>query len=245
MIAIDVGNTSLHFAWFGDGGKITKLKRLPTVNAKISDIKRIISKNKQERTAVCSVVPSVTAMFRKLRKEFGLNILIVGEDIKVPIKSFYNERHIGMDRLVAAYASKKIYKDARIIIDFGTAITFDILSKEGSYEGGLILPGLGSTLKVLSSCALLPKKIELRNRFAHIPRDTKASIDIGIKQGFSFMLNSLIEEYRKILHLKKNAKVIITGGDAKFILPSLKSTVIFDQFLVMNGLYLLAAEPAN
>jgi type III pantothenate kinase len=242
MIAIDVGNTSLHFVWIDDRGSLVRAKRMPTQEAAIMGIKEIFLRNKQETIVVCSVVPRITALFRKIKKEGVVNLYIVGEDIKVPVKSFYNKRHIGMDRLVAAYAAKKIYKDARIIVDFGTAITFDILSKNGDYEGGLILPGLGSTLKVLSACALLPKKIKLRKATMSIPRDTKDSINRGIAEGFASMLNSLIEKYKKILKIKKNTKVVITGGDAKFILQSLKSPIIFDQFLVIKGLYLLAVK---
>jgi len=242
MIAIDIGNTSLHFVWMNEKGSITKIKRMPTQEVTINKLNEIFSKYKQEKIVVCSVVPRITAMFRKIKKEFAVNLYIVGQDIKVPIKSLYNRRHIGMDRLVAAYAAKRIYNDARIIIDFGTAITFDILSRDGSYEGGLILPGLGSTLKVLSSCALLPRKIKVHKTAISVPKDTKDSINRGITEGFASMLNSLIEKYKKILKLKINTKVIITGGDAKFILQGLESPVIFDQFLVMKGLRLLAEK---
>ena len=184
MIAIDIGNTALHFAWLDGRGKITKVKRLPTAGVEIADIKEILSAGKQETIVVCSVVPDVTVLFCRLKNSFNPNIYVIGEDIKVPIKSFYNKRRIGMDRLVAAYAAKKIYKEARVIVDFGTAITFDILSENGSYEGGLILPGLGSTLRVLSSCALLPDKITLHKSSVCIPRDTEDSINRGITEGF-------------------------------------------------------------
>ena len=242
MIVIDVGNTSLNFMWVDDKGAALKTKRIPTLEVSAADIKKIFSKNKQENIVVCSVVPRVTAMLKKVSNELAVKLYVIGQNIKVPIKSSYNKRHIGMDRLVAAYAAKKIYKDARIVVDFGTAITFDILSKNGDYEGGLILPGLGSTLRVLSSCALLPKKIKLRFVKMSIPRDTEDSINKGIEEGFSLMIDSLIEKYKKILKIKNNTKVVITGGDAKFILQSLKSPIIFDQFLVMKGLSLLAAE---
>lgn len=245
MIAIDIGNTALHFAWLDGRGKITKVKRLPTAGVEIADIKEILSAGKQETIVVCSVVPDVTVLFCRLKNSFNPNIYVIGEDIKVPIKSFYNKRRIGMDRLVAAYAAKKIYKEARVIVDFGTAITFDILSENGSYEGGLILPGLGSTLRVLSSCALLPDKITLHKSSVCIPRDTEDSINRGITEGFSLMLNALIEKYKKLLKLNKNAKVIITGGDAALIVRNLKSPIIFDQFLVIKGIKLLAAEFIN
>ena len=242
MIVIDVGNTSLNFMWVNDKGAALRTKRIPTLEVSAAGIKEIFSKNRQENIIVCSVVPRVTTMLKKVSNELAVNLYIIGQNIKVPIKSSYNKRHIGMDRLVAAYAAKKIYKDTRIIVDFGTAITFDILSKNGDYEGGLILPGLGSTLKVLSACALLPKKIKLRSVRMTIPRDTQDSINKGIEEGFALMINSLIEKYKKILKIKNNTKVVITGGDAKFILQRLKSPVIFDQFLVMRGLSLLAEK---
>jgi type III pantothenate kinase len=236
MIVVDVGNTSLHFYWVAKN-KILRTKQISTQEANESTIFKLISAKAGEVIIVCSVVPDITEIFNRLKKKFSKEkIFIAGEDLKVPIKCFYNKKHVGMDRIIAAYAAKSIYKEARIVIDFGTAITFDILSKNGDYEGGLILPGIGSTLKVLSSCALLPKTIKLKKIKVIIPRDTKESIHKGLEEGFFSMINHLVKKYKKILGLPSRNKIIITGGDARFILPDIKFRYAYEPFLVAKGL---------
>ncbi|MFA6281826.1 MAG: type III pantothenate kinase [Candidatus Omnitrophota bacterium] len=236
MIVVDVGNTSLHFYWVKKN-KILRTKEISTHNASEHSVSKIINGIAEENIIVCSVVPRVTDIFKKLKKKLPrINIHIVGKDIRVPIKCFYNKKSVGMDRVVGAYGAKKIYRNARIVIDFGTAITFDILSKNGDYEGGLILPGIGSTLKVLSSCALLPKTIKLEKTKIAIPRDTRESIYKGLDEGFSSMINHLVEKYKRMLKLPASNRIIITGGDARFILPGLKFRHQYEPFLVAKGL---------
>ncbi len=242
MMVVDAGNTSLHFYWI-TRDKILHKKQIGASFIDERVIRKIISERKENRLIVCSVVPRITAIFNQLKKKLSkVQIFIIGQDLSVPIKCFYNQKHVGMDRVIAAYAAKFIYKEARIIIDFGTAITFDILSKQGDYEGGLILPGIGSTLKVLSSCALLPKTIKLKRSKVIIPRDTKESIYKGLEESFSSMINYLVAKYKKILKLPSANKVIITGGDAAFILPDLNFRYTYKPFLVAKGLIRLGGK---
>jgi type III pantothenate kinase len=144
-----------------------------------------------------------------------------------------------MDRLVAAFAAKTFLPKVRIIIDFGTAITFDILSKEGDYQGGLILPGIGSTLKAFSYCALLPKRIRVKKVTSLIPRQTDASIAKGVEEGFSAMINSLVIKYKKIMKLSAKEAVIVTGGDAHYIMPNFNFPYVYAPELVMKGIFIL------
>lgn len=242
MITVDIGNTSLHFVWMDNRQRVLKTKQIATSHANTECISKIIASSKDKKIIICSVVPKVIKIFERLQKKSFADIYIVGNDIKIPIKSFYNTKQIGMDRLVGAYAAKNIYDNARIVIDFGTAITLDILSVNGEYRGGVILPGVGSTLKVLSSCALLPKQIKLYKAKLLIPTNTYDSINIGIEEGFSSMMNSLVMKYKNALRLMKNDKIIITGGDAEFILPALRFKYIYEPFLVAKGLVQLASE---
>jgi type III pantothenate kinase len=236
MIVVDIGNTSVHVAWVRKN-KIVKMAQINTLGVSGKTLNRVLSKYPDEKIFVCSVVPKITKIFKKLKRK----VYVVGEDINVPVRCFYNKKKIGMDRLVGAFAVKKIYPHTRLIIDFGTAITFDFLSGRGDYQGGFILPGIGSTLKVLSSCALLPKKIKLKETARLIPRDTRESISKGIEEGFSAMINSLIEKYKKILKFSSK-NVVVTGGDAASILPKLKSTYIYEPFLIIKGLIILSNQ---
>lgn len=234
MIAVDIGNTSLHFAWQKDS-RIIRTVTLPTPKATIASIGKIVRKSGDEKIFICSVVPSVTKLFKKVERK----VYVIGEEVRVPIKCFYVRKKVGVDRLVAAFAAKTFYPDTRIIIDFGTAITFDILSRSGAYEGGLILPGIGSTLKVLSSCALLPKKIKIYKTTRLIPRNTRESIAKGIEEGFSAMVNILVEKYKKKLKLSRKEIIMLTGGDACHILPALNFSYNYEPALVLKGIFLL------
>lgn len=237
MILIDIGNTSLQFALIKNA-RISRIRYLDSAKATKASIKRVLSHYPKEAILLCSVAPKITRLFKTL----GKKTYIVGENIKVPLKCSYNKKKVGMDRLVAAFAAKKMRPSSRLIIDFGTAITFDFLSKKNEYLGGLILPGLGSTLRVLSSCALLPKKIELKNVKALIPKDTQSSISKGIKEGFSHMINSLFHEYKRRLKLKKHEVPIITGGDAKKIIARLNFPYTYEPLLVLKGLGFLSRQ---
>jgi len=234
MILVDVGNTSIHFA-LGKNHKIAKIWQLDSQSATLAQIEQAIDQYRSlGRVVVCSVVPRVTKLFEQIP-----NAAIVGKDIQVPIKCRYNVKQVGQDRLVAAYAAKKLYSDVRIVIDFGTAITFDILSLNGDYEGGIILPGVGSTMRTLANCAMLPKHMRLRYVKAMIPRNTEESINKGMDSGFSAMLNGLIADYKKALRISKPDSVVVTGGEGFFIARKLESKCILDESLVLKGLALL------
>ena len=147
-----------------------------------------------------------------------------------------------MDRLIGAFAARNIYPNARLVIDFGTATTLDFLSKAGNYLGGLILPGIGSTLGVLSSCAMLPKNIKLTASKKVIPTDTIASITKGITEGFSLMTNSLVKKYRKTLKFKPKETIVLTGGHAAIIKPFLDFPCQNEPLLVLKGLAMLGQK---
>ncbi len=234
MIAIDLGNTSLHFAYF-KGKRIVKTLRFPTSEVNQKTLKKLFSSYKEERIVVCSVVPEITKLFEKLNRK----VAIVGKDVKVPIESFYNKKNIGMDRLVGAYAAKKFFPRTRLILDFGTAITLDFLSNKGDYLGGLILPGIGATLKVLSKCALLPDQITFKKTKKIIPRNTQESITKGLAQGISSMVNGLVKKYQKILNIPSDIPTIVTGGEASLVKSRLKFKYTYQKDLVLRGLFIL------
>lgn len=234
MIVVDVGNTNVHFVWERKG-KFLKSRCIETAKADKGMIEKILFPYSGEKVVVCSVVPRVTNVFKSLNQP----ALIVGEDIKIPIKCFYNEKRVGMDRLVCAFAARRISPRSRIIIDFGTAVTIDFLSDKGDYQGGFILPGIGSTLRVLSSCALLPKKVDFKEARDLIPRDTEESISRGIVEGFSLMINAFVKRYKRILKLSPKTVIILTGGDAAIITPHLDFDYIYEPLLVLKGLVFL------
>lgn len=234
MILVDIGNTNINFAW-GDKAKLRKFKALPTLKAKRSSLKRIIGQYPDSDILVCSVVPGCDYLFGSFKNAF-----FAGHDLKIPIVCRYRKNQVGIDRLVCAWAAKKLYPCVRIVVDFGTAITVDFLSAGGTYEGGIILPGIGSTLRVLSNCALLPDKVKLRTRRGLIPRNTTDSIAKGLGCGFAAMLNGVIAQYQSQLSMRRDETVVITGGEAGFICKKLDFTYRIDGHLVLKGLNMLS-----
>lgn len=235
MIAVDVGNTSIHIAYFKKG-KLKTAKKIPAIGITTASLKKTLRSGLNEKILVCSVVPKITKIFTSLK----MPVSVVGRNIRVPIESAYDKRQIGMDRLVGAYAAKKLFPEVRLILDFGTAITLDFLAKGNAYQGGIILPGVGSTLGVFSKCALLPNRIKFKETKELIPTTTENSITRGLIEGFSLMINSLVKKYKKKLKLAKNKKVIITGGDARVIMPSLDFPFKYEPLLVLKGLEILS-----
>ena len=197
---------------------------------KTADIEIIIS----------SVVPLSLARFIvEMRRMSGtIKITIVGRDLKVPIRNMYRiKSEVGQDRLVNAFAAKALYGSPAVIIDFGTAITFDIISKRGDYLGGLILPGIELSLSSLyRNTALLPK-VKLERASSIIGKDTVNSMRGGILFGFGAMCDGLVAQYKKILG--KSTKVIATGGNAKLMRRYAKSIQHADEDLTLKGLRLI------
>ncbi|MDD5070579.1 MAG: type III pantothenate kinase [Candidatus Omnitrophica bacterium] len=235
MILVDAGNTNLHFV-LKTKDKIIKEEKIANVNLSVSFLNDFLARYSSDDIVLCSVVPKVTELFKKIKRK----VYLVGEDLAVPVKSCYDEKKVGMDRLVVVYAAIKLYPLSRLVIDFGTAITFDFISSKGVYQGGLILPGLGSTLDVLSRCALLPATVKFRPRKGFIPTNTTNSIVAGIEDGFSSMLNGVYDKYSKRNKFKPDNLPIITGGDVGLVRRYLKFDHIYDRLLVFKGLSLLS-----
>ncbi|MCF7873537.1 MAG: type III pantothenate kinase [Candidatus Omnitrophica bacterium] len=235
MIGIDAGNTSLKFGIFHKH-KLKKVYFLDTNKANKRSIKKIISNfDKKNPLVLCSVVPKVNDLFLSLKRK----VYLVGQDLDLPIKCLYNKDNVGDDRLLAAYTAKKIENSVRLILDFGTAITLDFLSKKGDYQGGIILPGINSTLKTFKSCALLPNKIKITKTKKIIPKNTSESINKGLQDGFSLMINGLVDKYQKKLKLSQKDKVVVTGGDFLRVKSYLNFNFQYEKHLVLQGLFYL------
>lgn len=235
MIGIDIGNTAIKFGIFNKD-KLTKVYFLDKKEASVKSIKRFLSKiDKRHPIFICSVVPEINHLFFKLKRE----IFVVEKDIKIPIKCFYDKNKVGPDRLLAAYAAKKIKGSVRLILDFGTAITLDFLSKKGDYQGGIILPGINSTLTTFKRCALLPDRIKIKATRKIIPQNTSESINKGLQDGFSIMINGLIAKYRQKLKLSRCDKILITGGDFSLLKSRFEFNFHYKKHLVLQGLFYL------
>ncbi|MFH0764149.1 MAG: type III pantothenate kinase [Candidatus Omnitrophota bacterium] len=236
LIAVDIGNTNITIGVF-KGERLIKKMKIPTNSYSLYD--KNFRKFPSSDIIISSVVPpALSRLTASLNKIGNCRVSIVGRDVLVPVKNLYRiKSEVGQDRLVNAYAAASIYGAPCAIIDFGTAITFDLVSKKGEYLGGLILPGIDMSLAGLyRDTALLPK-VKLKRAHDIIGKDTVNSMRGGILFGFGKMCDGLIFEYRKILG--KGLKVIATGGNASLMKIYAKSIHAVDADLTLKGLYLI------
>jgi type III pantothenate kinase len=175
------------------------------------------------------------------KNHFNIKPLVLGKDIIVPIKNLYKKpKQVGQDRLVNAYACLKLYGKPAIIVDFGTATTFDYLDKNGTYQGGLITPGIGISLQALAENTALLPKIKLKKPKGLIGKDTVESIRSGIFYSMAAVCDGIIEKIKDKYGSK--VKVVATGGLSNFFSPYCKYIDIIDKDLTLKGIHLISTK---
>jgi len=239
LLAIDIGNTNINAAFF-KGKKLVK-----RLNGE-SSLPLAVGRGKElspSRIIVVSVVPKkLKKILSILKKIFGSStvpIYVVGKNLKVPLKSLYNPRQIGQDRLVSAYAASKLFGTPVLIVDFGTAVTFDVVSKTCVYLGGLILPGIRMSLESIHNKTALLPAVEFKKAKGFIGTNTQDSIRNGMIYGYASICEGLIKKFNKKF---KNLKVVATGGDAKLISRYTNSISHVEPDLSLKGVSFLQSS---
>ena len=243
-LLIDIGNTNTAMV-LSCKGKISKRYFIKTAKRQIEpgSLKRLFARHLGaiDDIVIVSVVPGFLSILKRSLKIIapGVSLRIVGKDVIVPMKVKYKDpAQVGQDRLVTSFAALKKYKGPLIVIDFGTAVTFDVVSAKGDYEGGLIFPGLRLALKSLSMGAALLPKIELTPSKGVIGRDTRSSMNNGVLYGYASMCDGLIDILKK--KYGKNIRVIATGGDAALVARYSRGIDTVHKDIIFKGLMLLS-----
>ncbi len=250
LLAIDVGNTNivvgLHDSrrWLDSWRAATDASRMADEYAVLLDgFFRYagVSLRDVSSVVVSSVVPALTATFVELAKRFcRCDPVIVGAGIETGIKILYeNPREVGADRIANAVATLKLHGGPAIVIDFGTATTFDALSGNGEYLGGAIAPGLTIAADALFQHAARLFRVELKQPDVAIGRNTSASVQSGIIFGYVGLIEGLIARFRQEMVDMGPAKVIATGGLADVIASQTTMVDIIDPMLTLEGLRLI------
>jgi type III pantothenate kinase len=245
LLAIDIGNTNITMGIFR-GERLVKKAKLATVrnDRYTAGLKAFLRASACDPSpcdvVISSVVPSALSKFRKaLAKICPCRICVLGEDAVVSIKNLYSKpKEVGQDRLVNAFAARELYGTPAVVIDFGTAITFDCVSKKGEYLGGLILPGIRLSLDALYERTALLPKVALRPTRDIIGKATNHSMRAGVLFGFGAACDGLVKEYKKLLGRK--LKVIATGGDSPLLKKYSRSIQTVDPDLTLKGIALLS-----
>ena len=245
LLAIDVGNTNSVFS-VSKNKKILSEWRCSTDGNMTADqyftwlqqLFSISSVNYKDinNVIVSSVVPDSIFNLKLLSKTyFNCTPLIVGsENCKIPI-SIDVERgvNVGADRLVNATAAFQIIGGDTIVVDFGTATTFDVI-KNGIYEGGVIAPGVNLSIKNLSQATALLPLINLKTHQKNYGKNTIEALNAGFVWGYEGLINNIID---KIIYRSKiKYKILLTGGYANFFNKMIKKKAIIDQDITIKGI---------
>lgn len=261
LLAIDIGNTNITLGIFeprkGKAPKIPKVSqswRLNTVakgtadeyGSKILDLLHYasIDRSRIKHVAIASVVPPLTAAFKEFTlKIFRFKPYIIGETGRISMPNLYdNPREVGADRIVNAVAAFKRVGGPCIVVDFGTATTFDCVTKKGEYTGGIIVPGPNLAAESLALHTAKLPKVNMVKPDRVIGKTTVGSIQSGLYFGYLALVDGLIQRIKK--DLGASCKVLATGGLAGLIAPESKYIdvkMIFPD-LTLEGICLLHEE---
>jgi len=248
LLAIDVGNSHMVSGVY-EGNKLLTHWRLVTQAERTADeygilishlvSSRDISCQQIDAIILSCVVPPMLSTIQELGKRFfGLSPLVVGPGVKTGMPVLYDSpRDVGTDRIVNGVAAYEKYHDSCIVIDFGTATTFDYISKKGEYLGGSIAPGLQISMEALFQKASKLPRVEISKPKEVVGKNTVQSIQSGIFYGYVALVDGIVERIQK--ENKSQARVVATGGLAPLI--SAESTVIeeVDEFLTLEGLRII------
>jgi type III pantothenate kinase len=188
---------------------------------------------------ISSVVPPVMPTLEDLaRKYFGVEPLVVGPGVKTGMPIVYdNPKEVGADRIVNAVAAFAKYGGPLVIVDFGTATTFCVISKRGEYLGGAIAPGIGISTEALFQRASKLPRIEMVKPTSVIAKNTVAGMQSGIYYGFTGQVDGIVKRMKK--ELGPETKVIATGGLAELISQESETIEKVDPYLTLEGLLLV------
>ena len=245
ILTIDVGNTNIFICLFDKEKPIQFVKIKNTEITKTILQKHILIKNRKNsfiNIVISSVVPSISEVIIDFLKTYKIKFylmknLIKTLDIKINIK---NKKKIGEDRIVNAYYAKKKYSKNLIVIDFGTATTFDVIDSKGNYDGGIITPGIDLSLKVLSEKTAKLPLVKFAKTKNVIGRDTKSAIQSGFFWGYVSMIQGLV---KNISREKKNSfRVILTGGNCNIFNSFIENVILSDDLFNSKGLNFIINE---
>ncbi len=249
LLAVDIGNTNIVLGVY-NGKKLSHHWRINTDHHKTTDEYGILIKSlldsdelalkKIKSVIISCVVPPLLTVFDEISRDFfNVRPIIVNHKTKTGIKICYkNPSEVGADRIVNAAAAYHEFGGPVIIIDFGTATTFCVVSAKGEYLGGVIVPGITISAEALFKRAAKLPAVELIKPKNIIGNDTVSSMQSGIIYGYAGMIDAIVERIKSETKFR-NPMVIATGGLSKLIAPETKSIKEINPFLILDGLRLI------
>jgi type III pantothenate kinase len=253
LLVVDVGNTQTHFGVFEDGWDPLEHWRFATVRESTRDELGAVLSNLLalrglgfadiDGAIVSSTVPQLSDEWQAMAARYlGQEMMVVGPAIRTGMPIRYDNPHeVGADRIANAVAAYDRVQGACVVVDFGTAITYDVVSAAGEYLGGIITPGAEISIDALYQRAAKLPKVELAQPRSLIGKSTQEAIRSGIVYGFAAQVDGIVRRLRG--ELGSDTIVIATGGLARVLVPSVRETIDeVDDLLTLTGLRLIWAR---
>jgi type III pantothenate kinase len=249
LLAVEVGNTNTTFGLFAAAGELTTAYRLSTERERMPDewfamLAALLASDghglaEVDGVIISSVVPSVTTWLVEMtHNRLRIDPVIVTGDLEIGIDLDVDEpKQLGADRIVDCVAAFDRYGGPAIIVDLGTATTFDVIGRDGAYKGGAIAAGVATSLQALAGNAAQLFNVELHMPESVIGRNTADQLRSGIVAGHLAMLEGMIGRTRA--ELGTDAQVIVTGGLAPLFAGRSSLFDHFDPDLTLHGLRLI------
>jgi type III pantothenate kinase len=243
ILLLDIGNTNTHLG-LANSRRVIKHADIPTRawfdNSALAQVTDLTGRTWFKGAALCSVVPQVTPVVRDTVKHiWHLRCLeltpatVRGVGIDYP-----RPQTIGPDRLANAVAARHRFGAPAVVVDFGTAVTFDVVDRAGNYVGGVIAPGLAAMTDYLHEKTALLPRIRIREVSSPIGKSTKQAMLVGAVHGYRGLVRELIMELKRELNVHR-LPVVATGGYAQLIASRLPEITAVDPLLTLEGLRLV------
>jgi len=243
ILLFDIGNTHTHVG-LADDRRVRRQTDIPTLTwfggGATALVKKFTGAAKIDGAVLCSVVPRATPLVRKsVHAVWKLDTLeLNAKTIRGVGIDYPKPNSIGPDRLANAVAAKFRFGAPVVVVDFGTAVTFDVVDARGNYVGGIIAPGLAAMTDYLHEKTALLPRIKVREIKSAIGKSTEEAMLVGAVHGYRGLVRELIGELKRELRVKK-LPVVATGGYAKLIAAKLPEISAVDPDLTLEGLRLV------
>lgn len=251
ILLLDIGNTNTHLGLAGSR-RVTRQANIPTAawldGTAVARVRRFVGRGRVTGACLSSVVPKATPIVaRALRRLWNLDpIELTPATLRGVGINYPKPDTIGPDRLANAVAVRHHHGAPAVVVDFGTAVTFDVVDASGDYVGGIIAPGLAAMTEYLHEKTALLPRITIREVDAVIGRNTRQAMLIGAVHGYRGLIRELLLQLKRELRCRR-LPVVATGGYAKLMAARLPEITAVEPLLTLEGLRLvwqLSASPA-